>query len=116
MRYVSASLLVLLNPKHSSVFSLLRSAQVQHCLKAHFGDASVTWECLSPKDTTQAHLFEIMECVSRGFHSSAKQKIWRCLKCRDTTSDTGRMNWDTLAEHFRRNPCVGHLHSNLYVY
>ncbi|KAF8186009.1 hypothetical protein BJ912DRAFT_1043290 [Pholiota molesta] len=80
---------------------------VQHCLKAHFGDVSVTWECLSPKDTTQAHLFEIMQCVSRGFHSSTKQKIWRCIKCRDTTMDTGRMNWDALAEHFRRNPTHG---------
>ncbi|KAF8186010.1 hypothetical protein BJ912DRAFT_1060446 [Pholiota molesta] len=80
---------------------------VQHCLSAHFGDASVTWEYLCPEDAAQARQLEATECALRGFHPSGSQKIWRCIKCRDTIRDTGRMSWDALAEHFRRKPTHG---------
>ncbi|KAF8958278.1 hypothetical protein BDZ97DRAFT_1762293 [Flammula alnicola] len=80
---------------------------VQHCLKAHFGDARVTWECLSPPDTAEAKRLEAIECAKRNYLTPQNQKIWKCMRCRDTQSDVGRITWAALQGHFRSNPKHG---------
>ncbi|KAF9480602.1 hypothetical protein BDN70DRAFT_877441 [Pholiota conissans] len=79
---------------------------VQHCLGAHFGDASVLWECLTPEDTTKARLLDEAECKKRRFLTTPRLRVWRCMKCRETNSDLGRMSWTSLRHHFTRNPSV----------
>ncbi|KAF9471388.1 hypothetical protein BDN70DRAFT_998639 [Pholiota conissans] len=80
---------------------------VQHCLSVHHGDGLVTWECLSKADTLEARRLDALECTKRNFITPQKEKKWRCMRCRDTPKDTGRMDWDSLTEHFRLHPTHG---------
>ncbi|KAF9546377.1 hypothetical protein CPC08DRAFT_729929 [Agrocybe pediades] len=75
---------------------------VQHALRAHFGDARVTWECLSWAETARAIALEQVEKVKKGYLPENRQKLWRCLKCRGTKEDPGRMTLREMRRHWIR--------------
>ncbi|KAH9486031.1 hypothetical protein JR316_0000095 [Psilocybe cubensis] len=80
---------------------------VQHSMKAHFGSSIVTWECLSPEDAQIARKLQIAEGNKRGYldyPANRSSKRWRCMCCRDTPSDVGRMRLSRMKNHFLSNP------------
>ncbi|KAJ3504118.1 hypothetical protein NLJ89_g8104 [Agrocybe chaxingu] len=89
-------------------YGCLRGAMlVHHTLKAHFGDSRVAWERISPDDAAVARVLEAIEATKRGYLTPGKQKLWKCVRCRDTTHDRGRMTWEELKTHFTHNPKHG---------
>ncbi|CAA7269840.1 unnamed protein product [Cyclocybe aegerita] len=84
-----------------------RTIPVHHTLKAHFGDSRVTWERVSPSDAAKARELEAVEATKRGYLTPDKRKLWKCIRCRDTTHDRGRMTWEELKTHFTHNPKHG---------
>ncbi|KDR86106.1 hypothetical protein GALMADRAFT_235341 [Galerina marginata CBS 339.88] len=80
---------------------------VQHCFKSHFGDSRIAWECILPEDAEKARKLQTIEHSKRGYLSEQDCKVWKCMRCRDTSSDHGRMKWTQLKNHFRNNPKHG---------
>jgi len=59
---------------------------------------------LHPTDTLKAIHFENVERTKpdKGFKPSTHLRKWRCLLCRDTIHEPGRMSSSGLKQHFNR--------------
>lgn len=77
--------------------TILEYRQVQHCMKTHWGDATVSWQKISDEDAAKARILEEKEDTKRSIRPT--NKLWRCAHCRDKPSDVGKMEDGELHSH-----------------
>ena len=89
---------------HSKFGILTCRSQVQHSLQHHSGNSTVEWEMLHSTDALNATELENVDIAKpeNGFKLSTELRSWRCLLCRDTPHEPGRLSLSGLKRHFER--------------